>query len=524
MESDTCGGAIDPKCVFRQCSVVIVIPVVKGRGYKSEFVRLSKKEREVREMFSKTIPAWTVLAMVGAMFAGVTSSYATPLQVTTDLDLQGQGLGVAFGGVGLEDLGGGTASITVDIGGEVQVAFLYWTGRDLPCMQEAGACVIVEPYRDQEMVFNGNAITGDVIGYEEPIPGEQNAIGYRADVTAIVQAEGPGTHMFTIADGDLGSNLYRLNGAGLIVAFIDAGELRFSRLLGADGLDFAWAPSPYPSVQVSVPVDFTYDATDADRTAELIIFCGDGTAARPDRIDVSDNPSIVNQIAGSAGESWDALSFDVAIPTGVGMTTVEAVSPADQSNPDSLTWTLGAMLIPYPICGDGILDPGEECDDGNNEDGDGCSATCELEGYCGDGILDPGEECDDGNNEDGDGCSAECELEEPGGEGCTPGYWKNALENWVGYAPEDLFDDVFGVDAPGDKTFLETLQTGGGGQKALGRHAVAALLNVSHPDVSYLYTTAEVIAIVQEAYATGEYNAAKNMLAEQNELLSSICD
>jgi cysteine-rich repeat protein len=441
-------------------------------------------------MKSKSIPAWTVLAMVGAMFAGVTSSYATPLQVTADLDLQGQGLGVAFGGVGLEDLGAGTASITVDIGGEVQVAFLYWAGRDNPCMEEAGACVIVEPYRDQEMVFNGNAITGDVIGYEEPIPGEQNAIGYRADVTAIVQAEGPGTHMFTIADGDLGNNLDRLNGAGLIVAFIDAGELRYHQLIGAEGLDFAWAPSPYPDVQVTEPVDFMYAATDADRTAELIIFCGDATADRPDRVDVSDNPSIVDALASTAGDSWDALSFDVTIPMGVGMTTVEAVSPAEETNPDSLTWTLGAMLIPFPICGDGILDPGEECDDGNNEDGDGCSADCELE-------------------------------EEPGGgEGCTPGYWKQPhhFGSWVCYATSDLFDDVFGVDAPGDKTLLETLWTGGGKEHALGRHAVAALLNASNPDVSFMYTTAEVIAIVQEAYATGEYNAAKDMLAEQNEM------
>ena len=28
------------------------------------------------------------------------------------------------------------------------------------------------------------------------------------------------------------------------------------------------------------------------------------------------------------------------------------------------------------LCGDGILESGEECDDGNLKDGDGCSATC----------------------------------------------------------------------------------------------------------------------------------------------------
>ena len=31
------------------------------------------------------------------------------------------------------------------------------------------------------------------------------------------------------------------------------------------------------------------------------------------------------------------------------------------------------------ICGNGVLEPSEECDDGNNDDGDGCSANCELE-------------------------------------------------------------------------------------------------------------------------------------------------
>jgi cysteine-rich repeat protein len=30
-------------------------------------------------------------------------------------------------------------------------------------------------------------------------------------------------------------------------------------------------------------------------------------------------------------------------------------------------------------CGDGILDSGEQCDDGNNVSGDGCSATCQTE-------------------------------------------------------------------------------------------------------------------------------------------------
>jgi cysteine-rich repeat protein len=29
-------------------------------------------------------------------------------------------------------------------------------------------------------------------------------------------------------------------------------------------------------------------------------------------------------------------------------------------------------------CGDGLIQPGERCDDGNSEGGDGCSATCDA--------------------------------------------------------------------------------------------------------------------------------------------------
>ena len=63
------------------------------------------------------------------------------------------------------------------------------------------------------------------------------------------------------------------------------------------------------------------------------------------------------------------------------------------------------------VCGNGILDPGEQCDDGNTVSGDGCSATCQREPRCGDGVVDPGEQCDDGNTVSGDGCSASCRLE-----------------------------------------------------------------------------------------------------------------
>ena len=88
-----------------------------------------------------------------------------------------------------------------------------------------------------------------------------------------------------------------------------------------------------------------------------------------------------------------------------------------------------------PICGNSIIESGEQCDDGNTVDGDGCSYLCQIEEedddpdgegdppppptepVCGNNIIETGEQCDDGNTVSDDGCSALCQFEEgTGGE------------------------------------------------------------------------------------------------------------
>ena len=87
-----------------------------------------------------------------------------------------------------------------------------------------------------------------------------------------------------------------------------------------------------------------------------------------------------------------------------------------------------------------------------------------------------------------------------GGEGCTPGYWKNHTEDWVGYTPGQTVGSVFAnAGSLGSMTLAEALKTGGGdtladAKRLLIHHAVAALLNSTHPDVDYAFTTAQVIA------------------------------
>jgi cysteine-rich repeat protein len=72
-------------------------------------------------------------------------------------------------------------------------------------------------------------------------------------------------------------------------------------------------------------------------------------------------------------------------------------------------WTL--TVVTAAICGDGVLDPGEQCDDGNGVSGDGCDSNC-TPTACGNGVVSPGEDCDDGNTVSGDECPATCHTSE----------------------------------------------------------------------------------------------------------------
>ena len=101
----------------------------------------------------------------------------------------------------------------------------------------------------------------------------------------------------------------------------------------------------------------------------------------------------------------------------------EQCDDGNQANGDGCD---ASCLIEPPMCGDGNLDEGEECDDGNQVDGDGCQGNC-MNPFCGDNILDSGEACDDGNTQDGDGCRSDCTIEACGdgildpGEQCDDG-------------------------------------------------------------------------------------------------------
>src|SRR5262245_23959031 len=107
-----------------------------------------------------------------------------------------------------------------------------------------------------------------------------------------------------------------------------------------------------------------------------------------------------------------------ALSEGAGVSTHRRISPAPLRYP-ALRGGMAAsllltLLVALPVglhaagvCGDGVQDPQEECDDGNQTNGDGCDNNCTVT-RCGNRIVTAGEECDDGNATNGDSCDTNC--------------------------------------------------------------------------------------------------------------------
>jgi hypothetical protein len=87
-------------------------------------------------------------------------------------------------------------------------------------------------------------------------------------------------------------------------------------------------------------------------------------------------------------------------------TSSSSGASTESSGTDS---TAAESTGPLPGCGNGVLEPGEDCDPGSSSDEIDCDYDCTVV-MCGDGYpnLVAGEECDDGNDALVDDCTLEC--------------------------------------------------------------------------------------------------------------------
>jgi hypothetical protein len=315
---------------------------------------------------------------------------------------------------------------------------------------------------DDTIIVENNEVFGTQIG--GPIfwtLGYGVSATYRSDITSLGLVE-PGENTLSIEGLDFTKFA---NGVGVLVITDNGSPL--SDIAVRDGHDLAYIDWQSPQ-DTTVPQTFTFDASEEERIAELTMFVSAVSGSnstygfRPTAIDIIVGDVTVtydNLLDSIDGQEWDTVVLDVVIPAGETMLTVQVLSVDNLGIgglPASLIWNVAALSVPSF----------------------------------------------------------------GGGEGCTPGYWKQKQHffAWEEYQTDTLFSEVFDDAFPG-MTLLKVMRQGGGGLNALGRHAVAALLNASSHDTNYDFTVDEVIADFNSAFpgSKEDYELAKDIFQYYNE-------
>lgn len=353
------------------------------------------------------------LALMCVLVSGLASADGTETLGFPSLGIA-SGNGLSSGGIGLQNnTSSGTLVIDVPAGATVTQALLYWSGEFDSTVATA----------DDSIVIEGIAVVGSLIGgpaFFFSGGGSVEVATYRADITGLGLVTA-GTNNLAVEGLLFDVPAFAINGnhgAG-IVAIYDDGVSALTDIQVLDGTDLAFCGFPEPRRSM-VPQTFNFVAAAMGRTADLRMFFGSaGDETRPHSIrltnDLGGETIIADPLVGNSnGDLFTAYVLAVNVPASATELTIQPRSEgADGSCSSvnaSISWSVAALSLPVPpVCGDGIVDLGEDCDDGNTNNNDSCRNDCTAP-VCGDGVLDSGEDCDDGNTTDGDGCSATCML------------------------------------------------------------------------------------------------------------------
>lgn len=364
-------------------------------------------------------------------------------------------------GVGLSLAQPGDIEVTVPAGASVEQVLLYWDGAD---RDFTGTAPTIGVTQDTVQV-NGTDVVGEFIGGRTFAPAVQ-LFTFRADITSLGLVA-PGSNTLSVGGLDFGADSVE-TGAGVLVV---ANEGAASELTVFDGNDYAYhACVEDANCSVTVIRSFTFPASDSARDGELTMFFTSvagsvsGGTLRPSLVEIAVGGAtpiqIVNELNSVDGEEWDTVNLEFEVPAGVTQVEVQAFSEDPEFtglDPASFKWLTAALSV----------------------------------------------------------------ADRQGGQGCTPGYWKqpNHFADWTApYSPDDLFADYFEDAFPG-RTLHDVVKKGGGGLDALGRHTVAALLNAANAEVGYDLTAQEVIDAFNAVHpgSKRDYETLKNEFERFNE-------
>ena len=140
----------------------------------------------------------------------------------------------------------------------------------------------------------------------------------------------------------------------------------------------------------------TATATESDTSSTTV------TATQTATMTGTDTATMTGTVTMSGTDSMSESDSTSVTATDTDVTATDTDPTATDTNPTA-TDTDPTATDTDPT------DTDTDTDTGTDSDTD----TTGMPGVCGDGVIDAGEQCDDGNNEDGDGCQANCTLPPP---------------------------------------------------------------------------------------------------------------
>lgn len=203
-------------------------------------------------------------------------------------------------------------------------------------------------------------------------------------------------------------------------------EVRFKSTGGQCG-SYCAPPSCDASGQCSGGCRWAFVYQCSSSSSVAAVTAGSSSSAAVSQTPVTQSSSESAPVSSAAAVITSSAGVGPTLFTSVpvcGNGTLEAGEECDDSNridTDNCT-----NLCRSPRCGDGLLQAYEDCDDGNRIANDNCTLTCRL-ASCGDGVVQIAEDCDDGNRVQNDACTNECRIPRCGdaiiqrGEDCDDG-------------------------------------------------------------------------------------------------------
>jgi hypothetical protein len=477
-------------------------------------------------------------------------------------------------GVGLVLIQPGVLSVTVPAGATVRQVLLYWEGQHSTPAGDNGIVV-------NGNAVTGTLIGGPDFFFLRNGTLPVYSSTYRADITALnLVATGPNALSVQGLTFDIANN-----GAGVLVVIDDGTNAGLQLRDGNDlAYRFFPAPraATVPQTYTFAAAGVARTARLSMFFSSVQGTASTGGPQRPNRIAVTIGAVTTNYdnvLNSGDGEEWDTWSVDLTIPAGVTQVTVEPISgpggDQDPNTPDprpaSFAWLAAGLSVPCDgtigdfvfrdmncdgLQGAGdtgipnvkvlLLTPGGQFLDSTRTNAQGLylfsnlcagSYVVQVDATTLPAGLTPTTCANTPNVAGNSNCSpspvtlpqsTSSDLtidfgycEQTGGDGCTPGYWRQSQHfgSWtLPYRPTTMFNTVFENAFPG-MNLLAVVRLGGGGLNALGRHTVAALLNAASAGVDYDLTVNQVITMFNNAYpgTTSSYEALKNIFERYNE-------